>query len=259
MVQVPWPRSDFTFGQPRGTAACTEPAPARPRRTGPPRGDGEAGIFQAWLFAASFLPWQHLLRGFFLLFLTVPYASVSKQWRLHTDWESSPSLPPSSLSPAKPERPRGWPRAPRSQGERSTIGTARWGREGCGAAPKLGEPVSEGLRCRAPSLNSGGSWSSRSRHSSSLLHGRSQSQARGGTQRLYYYNIIINNKPHVGSSGWSLGQLLKYKAQPCPTNPRLPMPLLPPQTKKCKIPWCKDPELAPLTVRTPFQRWQQSL
>lgn len=148
---VPWPRPG-----PAGSHGWDTPAPGAPAsgdpsqlhtRRGPSalatvrlhprtaprsspgttarRGAGEAGISQAWLFAASFLPWQHLLRGFFLLFLTAPYASTSKQWRLNTDWEPSPSLPPSSLSPAKPERPRG-----RSPSERARRVAARLGSRG---------------------------------------------------------------------------------------------------------------------------------
>lgn len=50
---------------------------------------------QAWLLPA--LPWQQLLWACFLLFLTVPDASVSKQWHLHTDWEP---LPRSHRAPA---------------------------------------------------------------------------------------------------------------------------------------------------------------
>lgn len=53
---------------------------------------------QAWLLPA--LPWQQLLRACFLLFLTVPDASVSKQCHLHTDWEP---LPHSHHAPAPGE------------------------------------------------------------------------------------------------------------------------------------------------------------
>ena len=107
-----------------------------------PRGDGEAGILRAWLLAASFLPRQHLLWGFFSLFLTAPYAAVSKQWRLHTDWEPSPALPPSWLPlPGEAPAPTGLAALP---GRAYTTGTVTPGREGCHVAPAPGEPASAG-------------------------------------------------------------------------------------------------------------------
>lgn len=66
----------------------------------------------------------------------------------------------------------------------------------------------------------GGRWSSR--HSSSLLPGCSQSQARGETRRLYYCNIIINNKVCVGSSTRSLSTWSKTESAALPHRPTSP-------------------------------------
>lgn len=197
MVRAPRPPSDATFGQSRGAVVCAEPSPARPCRAGVPRSDREAGTLQAWLFAASSLPWQHLLWGFFLLFLTAPYVSVSKQWRLHTDCEPSPSLPPSSLSPEKPQHPQGWSRV---HGPRANT------QDGHGES---------GQRARGAPRSDSELWGKQEQQAQLLAP-----RARRGEQHSAYI-IITNNKHHVGLSDGSLGRFLKYKAQPCPTNPRL--------------------------------------
>lgn len=90
------PRSGIATATPHlgGPERCRAQTPADAR---------EAGAVQAWLLPA--LPWQQLLWACFLLFLTVPDASVSKQWHLHTDWEP---LPRSHRAPAPGRAREGW-------------------------------------------------------------------------------------------------------------------------------------------------------